>query len=295
MVVSLAARAEAWNAILGAALAGESRVPRRLTARATIIGVLMSASLPARLGEVVRALVVAGRLGQVGERLPLVAGTIASQTVLNLLALAALGTCVLAGGLVRGSEGALALVTLIPAGALAAGVCATALVRWDVLSRGRARGPLAPASAFLSQLRSGLADFRRPRAGLLAAAAQLGAWALQLLACYALLVAFGLDARAGLGGAAAVLFAVNATAVLPGLPSNIGVFQAACVAVLAAYGVRYGEALAYGVSLQALEFGVALGLGVPALVAEGVGWRTLRSRAVHATPLVPAERPVADA
>ena len=32
--------------------------------------------------------------------------------------------------------------------------------------------------------------------------------------------------------AAAVLFAVNVTAVLPLTPSNLGVFQAACVAVL---------------------------------------------------------------
>ncbi len=53
-----------------------------------------------------------------------------------------------------------------------------------------------------------------------------------------LLVALGLDDRAGLGAAAAVLFAVNVTAVLPATPSNVGVFQAACVAVLTgAYGV----------------------------------------------------------
>ena len=44
--------------------------------------------------------------------------------------------------------------------------------------------------------------------------------------------------RADLGAAAAVLFAVNVTAVLPVTPSNLGVFQAACVAVLTgAYGV----------------------------------------------------------
>jgi phosphatidylinositol alpha-mannosyltransferase len=245
-----------------------------------MIGVLMSATLPARLGEVARSLVVAGRIGRVRDQLPLVAGTIVSQTVINLLALGILGTVVLATGLMHGSESDLALVTLAPAVALVAGVAATAVVRGARGGGGRAL--LASASAHLARLRRGLVVFRRPRSGAHAAAAQLGAWGLQLLACYALLVAFGLDERAGLGGAAAVLFAVNATAALPGLPANIGVFQAACVAVLAAHGVGYGPALAYGVALQALELAVAVALGLPAMVAEGVGWRDMRERAVHA-------------
>ena len=111
------------------------------------------------------------------------------------------------------------------------------------------------------------------------------AWLLQWLACYALLVALGLDSRAGMGAAAAVLFAVNITAVLPALPSNIGVFQAACVAVLSAYGVGKTDAFAYGVVLQAVELATAVALGMPALVGEGMSWRDLRMRALHATPV----------
>ena len=49
-----------------------------------------------------------------------------------------------------------------------------------------------------------------------ATVAQLAAWVIQWLSCYVLLVALGLDDRAGIGAAAAVLFAVNVTAVLPG-------------------------------------------------------------------------------
>ena len=45
-------------------------------------------------------------------------------------------------------------------------------------------------------------------------------------------VAMGLDAAMGIGGAAAVLFAVNVTAVVPATPSNIGVFQLAVISVL---------------------------------------------------------------
>ena len=95
--------------------------------------------------------------------------------------------------------------------------------------------------------------------------------------CYVLLVALGLDDRAGIGAAAAVLFAVNVTAVLPATPSNLGVFQAACVAVLAgAYGVASADALAYGIVLQAVELATAVVMGAPALLKEGLSWRDVR-------------------
>jgi phosphatidylinositol alpha-mannosyltransferase len=105
------------------------------------------------------------------------------------------------------------------------------------------------------------------------------------MACYALLIALGLDDRAGLGAAAAVLFAVNVTAALPATPSNLGVFQAACVAVLSAYGVGKADALAYGIILQAVEICTALVLGMPALLREGMTWRDMRTRVLHAAPV----------
>jgi phosphatidylinositol alpha-mannosyltransferase len=114
------------------------------------------------------------------------------------------------------------------------------------------------------------------------------------MSCFLLLRAFGIDE--GLGAAAAVLFAVNVTAVLPLTPSNLGVFQAACVTVLGAgYGVSYADALGYGIVLQAVEIATALILGMPAMLGEGVTWRDVKSRALHATPvdLPPLPRGVA--
>jgi phosphatidylinositol alpha-mannosyltransferase len=135
------------------------------------------------------------------------------------------------------------------------------------------------------QVRRGLQVFRRPKLGSWAALMQITAWAIQWFACYALLVALGLDHKAGLGAAAAVLFAVNVTAALPATPSNIGVFQAACVAVLAAYHVNHTDALAYGIILQAVEIATAFALGMPALVGEGMSWKDLRLRALHSAPV----------
>jgi len=128
--------------------------------------------------------------------------------------------------------------------------------------------------------------FRRPRLGLAATGAQMGAWALQLVACYVLLVALHLDGAADLGAAAAVLFAVNVSAVLPVTPSNLGVFQAACVAVLTgAYGIAAAQALGYGIVLQAVEVTTAVVMGAPALVKEGLSWRDVRLRALHTAPV----------
>ena len=135
-------------------------------------------------------------------------------------------------------------------------------------------------------MRNGLAVFREPKLGGTAVAAQLAAWALQWLSCYILLVALGLDERAGLGAAAAVLFAVNVTAVLPATPSNLGIFQAACVVVLSGgYGVSQADALGYGIILQAVEIATAVVMGMPALVKEGLSWQDVRLRALQTAPV----------
>jgi phosphatidylinositol alpha-mannosyltransferase len=130
-----------------------------------------------------------------------------------------------------------------------------------------------------------LTVFRQPRLGAIATGAQLAAWALQSLSCYMLLVALGLG-HLGFVTAAAVLFAVNITAVLPATPANLGVFQAACVAVLhTGWHVGFGTAVAYGVILQAVEVTTAILMGMPALLKEGMSWKEIKLRAMHATPV----------
>jgi phosphatidylinositol alpha-mannosyltransferase len=135
-------------------------------------------------------------------------------------------------------------------------------------------------------VRAGLRVFRNPRRGIAASAAQLGAWAIQLCSCWALLVALGLNSKAGIGAAAAVLFAVNVTAVIPVTPANIGIFQWAVVSVLTTgWSIDKADALAYGVILQAVEIATAVALGLPALVREGLTWSDLRVQALSASPV----------
>ena len=144
----------------------------------------------------------------------------------------------------------------------------------------------ARTRATLVRVRAGMRVFREPRLGAIATVAQLAAWALQCSSCYVLLIALGLEHHAGVAAAAGVLFTVNVTAVLPAAPSNIGVFQAACVAVLAGgFHVSTADAIAYGIVLQAVEIATAVVMGVPALLREGITWRDVRLRAMHSTPV----------
>jgi len=146
---------------------------------------------------------------------------------------------------------------------------------------------------WLVRLGEGVSVISRPGAAARATLYQLAAWALQLLSCWLLLYAFGLQGGAGVGAAAAVLFAVNVTAALPATPANVGVFQAACVAVLAgAYHVSLPGALAFAIVLQLIELLTALIMGLPALVNEGLSWREMRLRTTHASPVQLAPLPI---
>jgi phosphatidylinositol alpha-mannosyltransferase len=293
MCGAMVLRGFSWNAILRAALPGD-RVRLSDVMHGTFIGVLMSATLPARLGEPSRALVIARRTGRPRESLPVVLGTVVSQTLLNIVALIILGAVMFSSvNLFSGHQNALLFAAIVPVALLLAVLLAPALLRAGAASHSsRLRAFLVRARKALMRVRSGLVVFRNPRLGTIATVSQLAAWALQCLSCYTLLIALGLDHQAGIGAAAAVLFAVNITAVLPATPANVGVFQAACAAVLhAGWHVSVVDGVAYGVILQAVEVSTALLMGMPALLREGLSWREVRLRALHTAPVKLPARP----
>jgi len=284
MASSLFFRAASWYWIARAALPNRP-IRRRDVTSATMIGVFMSATLPARLGEPARALTLARRTGRMRETFPVLLGTLVSQTMLNLVALVLLGVIIVSTTpLFHSGTKQIFLFSLVPLLILLVVLCAPLLMRRNGNGRlARLGGAIHRA---LVQVRAGLTVFRDPRRGTAATVAQLTAWAIQLAACWALLYALGLDGRAGIGAAAAVLFAVNVTAVVPATPSNIGVFQIAVISVLhTGFGVSTADALAYGVILQAVEIATAVALGLPALVREGLTWSDLRVQALSTAPV----------
>jgi len=287
MCTAMVARAFSWDAILKAAL---PRARIRLTdaMQGTFIGVLMSSTLPARLGEPARALVVARRSGRPRENFPVVLGTLVSQTLLNLLALAILGAIMFSSvNFFNGHQDALLIVAIVPAVLVVLVLVVPALLRHPAARRfARIQSVATEIRGAMTKVRDGLKVFRKPRLGATAVVMQLTAWGLQALSCYMLLIALGLDNQTGFAAAAAVLFAVNVTAVVPATPANLGVFQAACVAVLhTGWHVSFAAAFAYGVILQGVEVATAILMGMPALLKEGMSWREIKMRAMHATPV----------
>jgi phosphatidylinositol alpha-mannosyltransferase len=288
MMLSLLLRAVSWQQTLRAALP-DTPIRWLAVARATMIGVMASALFPGRIGEPTRMLVLARRLeGPTGRRLPVVAGTVFSQTLINLLALGILAAVTFTSvPLLHGHASALQAVLALPliVGTLMLG--GPPLMRLARRSRNtRVRRGANTLAGLLRLARRGLVVFTQPRHGITAVGTQLLAWALQWAACYTIVLALGLQDQATPVTAAAVLLAVNVSAALPATPSNVGVFQAACLVVLAAYGVGAGPALAYGIILQAVEVLTALALGVPALLGEGMTWRDVR-RAAGGAPEEP--------
>ncbi len=278
MMLSLFFRALSWRAVLSAALP-HTPIPLAPVARATMIGVMASAVLPGRIGEPTRVVVLSRRLpGRATRTFPVVAGTVLSQTLINLMALGILAAVTFASvPLLHGQASALEAVLAVPAFVALFVFGAPVLLR--LAQRSRSLRIRAGAIAFAGLLRSarrGLVVFATPRYGVPAIGFQLLAWALQWGSCYMVMLALGLDPKATPVTAAAILLAVNVTAVVPATPSNVGVFQAACLVVLSAYGVGAGPALAYGIILQAIELLTALALGVPALLREGMTWQDIR-------------------
>lgn len=278
MMLSLLARSVSWHATLRVALR-DRHVSWSSVARATMIGVMASAVLPGRIGEPTRIVVLNRRIeGRSASTFAIVAGTVFSQTIINLVALAVLAVVTFSSvPLLHGHASALEAVFAVPAFIALFVFGGPVLLRLARRSRNlRIRSSAIAFAGLLRLARRGLLVFARPRHGIPAVSAQLFAWALQWGACYMVILALGLQHQATPVTAAAILLAVNVTAVLPATPSNVGVFQAACLVVLAAYGIGAGPGLAYGIILQAIEILTALTLGVPALLREGMTWQDIR-------------------
>jgi phosphatidylinositol alpha-mannosyltransferase len=294
MCTAMVMRAVSWHAILKAALP-KAHIRLADSTQGTMIGVLMSSTLPARLGEPARALVVARRTGKPRENLPVVLGTIVSQTFLNILALVILGAIMFSSvDFFAGHQTALLYVAIVPVVLMVIILLAPILLRYGPGGSRfqRMRSAMESFQRALLRVREGLAVFRDPKLAAQATFFQLLAWALQALSCFLLLVALGLGSKAGFAGAAAVLFAVNVTAVVPVTPSNLGVFQLACATVLhTGFHIGFGTGVAYGVILQAVEVATSILLGVPSLLKEGMSWREVRLRAMQTTPVQLPPRP----
>jgi uncharacterized protein (TIRG00374 family) len=260
LVVAVLIRAIRWRFLFPA----ETRPPLTDTSCALLVGYFFNNVLPARAGEAARVVALNRRCGNSRAEL---AATVVVERVFDVVSLVVLLFAV-SPWLpdVSWAGGAAILAGVLGAGCvlLVLGVAVWGERPFRLLLRPVALLPFFAeerlAGAALN-LVGGLAAIRRPR---LAAAAFLWttlSWLALGLSTWFVLRAFhlGLSPLAGL----LVVIAVNLALVLPSSPAAVGVFEAATLVALSAYGVATSRALPAALVLHLLNF-------VPYLVAGPV-------------------------
>lgn len=116
----------------------------------------------------------------------------------------------------------------------------------------------------------GLAAFYAPGLAARAFALTVASWLLLAVSFWLLMLGF--DLGTGFGSAYLAMIAMNLALVIPSSAAAVGVFEAAILVALAAYGVDESRALSYAVVLHALNFFpyVVIGLLLVRRQATGV-------------------------
>jgi uncharacterized protein (TIRG00374 family) len=237
------------------------------TLRAMLIGYLFNQLLPVRAGEAAR---VVALNRDAKTSLAEATGTVVIERVFDVLALLlllfamvpwlppltwlraaeilaivlALGLALLGFVLLRYGERPLQLL-LRP------------LSRLPPVSRTRVDGVAA-------SLTRGLAGIRHVRMATIAFSWTIASWLLIGLSAWLLMRGF--DFRASVGAGMLVAIATGLGWIIPAAPGAVGVFEAATVVALTAYGVSESEALSYAVVLHGMNF-------VPFIVAGLIALR----------------------
>jgi glycosyltransferase 2 family protein len=247
LVAAVAARWLRWWLLF----ARGRRPPLDAVGRAFLIGYLFNNLLPARPGELARALALKREVRTpVAEAL----ATTAAERVYDVLALVAL--LLLSAPFLPES-------TEVRTATIAGGVVTAAALAWAVafgrkgarLERllGRVPGVSADAAGrWTASVLDGLVSLRDLRIAASATVLTAVSWVLLAASAWALLAAFHL--HLGFGVAVLVVGAANLTLLVPASPGGVGVFEAAVVAVLAGFSVDRSAALSYAVALHGLNF-----------------------------------------
>jgi uncharacterized membrane protein YbhN (UPF0104 family) len=249
-----------------------------------MVGFLFNTVLAARLGEVVKVLLVRRRLTRRGEEVSATAllGTVVAENLVGTIAWVVLVIGIgvflplpMYAWIASLALGAAALVVVSVATFTATG---RQLPPW--LSSGSVTARIGRAASRLwGAVRESHLALRRPRQVAIVGGASFATWLGQWAGIYCTLWAFGLE-RVGWGGAGLLLVTITLAQAFPLLPGNLVVFQAAAVLPLTAtYGVSATQAIAFSVVLQFTEIVVGVLFGLICLMYEGVSFGQLRRQA----------------
>jgi glycosyltransferase 2 family protein len=267
-LLSVVARAAAWDRVI------EQGVPPprprfRTVFSAFGVGLFANAVLPGRIGELARVAVLTRRQPRRSGVWATLVGTVFAHRVFDLFPAMLLIAYVLATAKIP--HWALTSLTIFVA--VGFGLFAFAFAT----ARRQHRTMLEGASQLrrlVTMARQGLGVMRAPVPAAEAAVLQCAGWTCQLLAVWATMRAFDIDAP--LPAAGVVLVLMNVAMLFPLWPGNVGLVQAAVALPLVSYGIAYPKGFAFGIGLQAIEMSVGVGVGLLFLAREGLSFAMLK-------------------
>lgn len=264
-----------------------------------MIGFLVNALVPARVGELARAYVISRRQTLRGK--PLSRSTVIGTIVLERVFDGAVMGMIVVYGVVHmdlpgwADKGAIVILLFC---LLIAGLLVLLEAKRDRIRAGaeaaRAAanngesGPLTRRQQFRMRLHGVLARFSEGQqtlrspirvAGILLTTS--ASWISQLMAVYFSLYAFHLENSVGFFGALLLLILINVAGALPATPGNVGVFQLATVLPLMfTYGIPEHNALGFSIGLQAIEGSIGLGVGSACLFREHLSFKEVKKESI---------------
>jgi glycosyltransferase 2 family protein len=267
-LLSVVVRALAWRTVIEQAMPPPRPAFRRVFSGFSV-GLFANAILPGRIGELARVAVLTRGSPRPSQAWATLAGTVFAHRVFDIFPALLLIAYVLATAKIP--HWALTSLTLFVA--IGFGLFAFAVAS----ARRHHRPVLAEAGQvrrLVTMARHGLGVMHAPLPAALAIFLQSLGWFIQLLAVYATMRAFQIDAP--LPAAAVVLLLMNVAMLFPLWPGNIGLVQAAVALPLVSYGVAYPRGFAFGIGLQAIEMSVGVGIGLLFLAREGLSYAMLK-------------------
>jgi uncharacterized protein (TIRG00374 family) len=257
--LGIVTRAFRWRSLF----ARGRRPPVGVVGNAMLVGYLYNNIMPARAGEAARVVVLTQRSSAPPTE---IVGTVVLERLYDVLAIlviffAAEPWLPHVSWFGAAAVAALVLAMLIIVAAAVLAIYGDRPVR--LLLR-----PLRRLSLFsgerlertIDELTHGLSGLRHPRLALEASLWTIAAWLCTALCAYFVSVAFHLHLPLACGVLVAV--AIGLGMILPSPPAAVGIFEAAALIALGAYGVPHSAALSYAVVLHLVNFVPYIVVGV---------------------------------
>ena len=250
LAASVAVRVVRWQILFQP----DRRPPLVPLGKATLLGLFFNSILPARAGEAAR---IVALKSYTGTSLAETTGTVVVERVADVTSLLLL-LFVLAPWLPHVSW--LAAASALAAGCLIA-VVALAFVVWRLRTRPLPRLHLLARVPGLNEERvrliaenalHGMATLASPRQAISVLAWTYGSWLLLGVSFWCLML--GLHLHLSLLAALVVVIAIGLAFIVPSAPAAVGVFEAAGLTALAAYGVDRSHGFAYVLVLHLVNF-----------------------------------------